>query len=224
MKLLFDLFPVILFFIAYKMYGIYTATAVIIVATILQVGYMYAVHKRIEKIHIITLVLVVLLGGLTLVLQDEAFIKWKPTIVNWGFAIVFLGSHYIGSKPIVQRMMDQAISLPSQIWIRVSYLWIGFFVVSGIANLYVAYQYDTDTWVNFKLFGLMGMTFVFIILQGIYISRYMNESDSGAEEQARLDGQDVPHQELDDVEKIHDSNTTSVNEEKKPTKNDKFEA
>jgi len=206
------------------MYGIYTATAVIIVATILQVGYMYAVHKRIEKIHIITLVLVVLLGGLTLILQDEAFIKWKPTIVNWGFAIVFFGSHYIGSKPIVQRMMDQAISLPSQIWIRVSYLWIGFFVVSGIANLYVAYQYDTDTWVNFKLFGLMGMTFVFIILQGIYISRYMNESDSEAEEQARLDGQDVPHQELDDVEKIHDSNTASVNEEKKPTKNDKFEA
>lgn len=219
MKLLFDLFPVILFFIAYKMYDIYTATAVIIVATILQIGYMYAVHKRIEKIHIITLVLVVLLGGLTLVLQDEAFIKWKPTIVNWGFALVFLGSHYIGSKPIVQRMMDQAISLPDKIWIRVSYLWIAFFIISGIANLYVAYQYNTDIWVNFKLFGLMGMTFVFILLQGIYISRYIKESDSEAEEQARLDGQDVAHQTPDEAEKIHQEakETSRVNK-------DKFEA
>lgn len=222
MKLLFDLFPVILFFIAYKMYDIYTATAVIIVATIVQVGYMYFRHKRVEKIHIITLVLVVLLGGLTIFLQDEAFIKWKPTIVNWGFALVFLGSHYIGSKPIVQRMMDQAISLPANIWRNVSYLWIAFFILSGIVNLYVAYNYDTDTWVNFKLFGLMGMTLVFIVLQGIYISRYMEESQSEAEEQALLDGQETSHSfkedpkkdnsKQDDSKQIHEikeSDTTS---------------
>lgn len=203
MKFLFDFFPVILFFIAYKMYDIYTATAVIIVATLFQVGYMYFKHKRVEKIHIITLVLVVLLGGLTLFLHDEAFIKWKPTIVNWGFALVFLGSHFIGSKPIVQRMMDQAISLPSKIWINVSYLWIAFFVLSGVVNLYVAYNYDTDTWVNFKLFGLMGMTLVFILLQGLYISRYMEESDSKAEEESILDGKETQHQTIEDAEKIH---------------------
>lgn len=188
MKLLFDLFPVVLFFIAYKLQGIYVATAVIIVATVLQVGYVYLKHKRVEKIHLITLVLILVLGGLTLILQDEDFIKWKPTIVNWGFALVFLGSHFIGSKPIIRRMMDQAIHLPDLVWIRLSFMWIVFFVLSGIVNLYVAFNYDTDTWVDFKLFGLMGMTLVFIILQGIYISRYIQESDSQAEANELLDG------------------------------------
>ncbi|VAW46778.1 Intracellular septation protein IspA [hydrothermal vent metagenome] len=175
MKLFFDMFPVVLFFIAYQMYDIYTATAVIIAATIVQVLYVYIKHKRVEKIHVITLVLVVLLGGLTLILQDENFIKWKPTIVNWGFAVVFLGSHYIGQKPIIQRMMDGMIGLPKQIWNRLSWLWIGFFVLSGVANIYVAFNYDTDTWVNFKLFGLMAMTMVFIVLQGIYIHRHQQD-------------------------------------------------
>ncbi|KUJ75302.1 septation protein A [Thiomicrospira sp. XS5] len=176
MKLLFDLFPVILFFIAFKLYGIYVATAVAIVASILQVAYVYAKNKRVEKMHIITLALIVILGGATLIFQDEAFIKWKPTVVNWGFALVFLGSHYIGQKPIIRRMMDQAISLPERVWLNLSYMWIVFFIFSGIANIYVAYQYDTDTWVNFKLFGLMGLTLVFIIIQGIYISRYIKET------------------------------------------------
>ena len=175
MKLLFDMFPVVLFFIAYKMYDIYTATAVIIVATIVQVLYVYIKHKRVEKIHIITLVLVILLGGLTLLLQNEDFIKWKPTVVNWGFAVVFLGSHYVGQKPIIQRMMDSMIGLPELVWNRLSWLWIWFFVLSGVANIYVAFNYDTDTWVNFKLFGLMAITVVFIILQGIYINRHMQD-------------------------------------------------
>lgn len=175
MKLLFDLFPVILFFIAYKTYDIYTATAVIIIASAVQVGYVYLKHRRVEKMHIITLALVVILGGLTLILHDEAFIKWKPTIVNWGFALVFLGSHFIGQKPIVRRMMDQAIQLPDSIWLKLSWMWIGFFIFSGLLNLYVAYNFDTDTWVNFKLFGLMALTLVFIILQGLYVSRYMQD-------------------------------------------------
>ena len=181
MKLLFDMFPVVLFFIAYKMYDIYTATAVIIVATIVQVLYVYIKHKRVEKIHIITLVLVVLLGGLTIVLQNEEFIKWKPTIVNWGFAAVFLGSHYIGQKPIIQRMMDSMIGLPERVWSRLSWLWILFFVLSGVANLYVAFNYDTDTWVNFKLFGLMGMTIIFIVLQGVYISRHIQDVEPSSD-------------------------------------------
>ncbi|MDG6772948.1 septation protein A [Thiomicrorhabdus sp. ZW0627] len=193
MKLLFDLFPVVLFFIAYKMYDIYTATAVIIVATVVQVGYVYFKHKRVEKMHVITLVLILVLGGLTLALQDEDFIKWKPTIVNWGFALVFLGSHVIGNKPIIRRMMDQAIHLPDVIWTRLSIMWVVFFLISGIVNLYVAFNYDTDTWVDFKLFGLMGMTIVFILLQGLYISRYIQESDSKAEADELLDGVEMTH-------------------------------
>ncbi|WP_019556245.1 septation protein A [Thiomicrorhabdus arctica] len=191
MKLLFDLFPVVLFFIAYKMYDIYTATAVIIVASITQVLYFYIKNKRVEKMHIITLVLILVLGGLTLYLQDEDFIKWKPTIVNWGFALAFLGSHYIGKKPIIQRMMDQMIQLPELVWGRLSWLWIAFFILSGATNLYVAFNFETDTWVNFKLFGLMGMTLVFIIIQGIYINKYMQESDSEAEGELLLDGNDM---------------------------------
>jgi intracellular septation protein len=173
MKLLFDLFPVILFFIAFKTYDIYVATAVIIVASLVQTGYVYLKHRRVEKMHVITLLLVLVLGGLTLLLHDENFIKWKPTIVNWGFALVFLGSHYIGAKPIVRRMMDSALSLPDRIWLKLSWMWIGFFIFSGVVNLYVAFNFDTDTWVNFKLFGLMGLTFVFILLQGLYVSRYL---------------------------------------------------
>lgn len=207
MKLLFDLFPVVLFFIAYKMYDLYVATAVIIVATFIQVGYVYLRHKRVEKIHIITLVLIIILGGLTLALQDEAFIKWKPTLVNWGFALVFLGSHYIGQKTIIERMMSQAISLPDEIWVRLSWLWIAFFVLSGVTNLYVAYMFDTDTWVNFKLFGLMGMTLVFILIQGFYISRYIQESDSEAESQALVDG----HHEDELIEKLESKPMKTTN-------------
>ena len=205
MKLLFDLFPVVLFFIAYKMYDIYTATIVIIIASMAQVLYFYMKHKRVEKMHIITLILILVLGGLTLYLQDEDFIKWKPTIVNWGFALVFLGSHYIGQKPVIQRMMDQMIQLPELVWERLSWLWIAFFILSGSTNLYVAFNYDTDTWVNFKLFGLMGMTLVFIVIQGIYINKYIQESDSEAESELLLDGND-----MDIIDKIKEQQPSTM--------------
>lgn len=198
MKLLFDFFPILLFFIAFKTYDIYVATAVAIVASIVQVGYVYFKNKRIEKMHLITLALIVILGGATLIFQDEAFIKWKPTVVNWGFALVFLGSHFIGEKPIIRRMMDQAISLPNAIWTKLSIMWVLFFLFSGAANIYVAYQYDTDTWVNFKLFGLMGLTFVFIIIQGLYISRFLKSSDDG--ESHTTDAMDSAYETLADVE------------------------
>jgi intracellular septation protein len=176
MKILFDLFPVILFFIAYKMYDIYVATGVAIIATIVQVGYLYARHKRVEKVHLITLGLIIVLGGATLILQDEAFIAWKPTVVNWGFALAFFASHYVfGGKPIIRRMMEGLIQLPDAIWSRLSYLWIGFFIFSGIINLWVYYNFSLDAWVNFKLFGLMGLTLVFIVIQGVYISRHTQE-------------------------------------------------
>ena len=175
MKLLFDFFPILAFFIASKAYDIYIATAVAIGATMLQVFLHYTIHRRVEKLHLITLALILVLGGLTLALHDATFIKWKPTLVNWGFALVFWGSHYIGSKPIIRRMMEGQLQLPETVWARLSMLWITFFVLSGFANLFVAYMFETDIWVNFKLFGLLGLTILFIILQAIYLARYMEE-------------------------------------------------
>ena len=186
MKFLYDFFPVVLFFVAYKTYDIFVATGVIIIASLLQVGFSWVKHRKIENMHIVTLVLVLVLGGATILLHDENFIKWKPTVVNWLFAVVFLGSHFIGKRTIIQRMLDSNISLPSPIWPRLNMLWTGFFIIMGVANLYVAFyfapeltaQERTDLWVDFKLFGMMGLTFVFVILQAVYLARYIQESDS----------------------------------------------
>jgi len=176
MKMLFDFFPVALFFIVYKTYDIYMATAVLIVACAVQTFGHRIVKGRFENTHLITLALVALFGGLTLALQNEVFIKWKPTVINWLFAIAFIGSRFIGKKPIVKRMMGANITLPDAVWTRLNIAWAIFFVVLGALNLYVAFSFDTDTWVNFKLFGLMGLTFVFILAQSFYLMPYLKET------------------------------------------------
>jgi len=178
MKMFFDFFPVLLFFITYKMYDIYTATAVLIVACAIQTFGHRIIKGRFENSHLITLILVALFGGLTLVLQDEVFIKWKPTVINWLFAIVFIGSQYIGKKSVIERMMGANIVLPSTVWTKLNLAWALFFTVLGALNLYVAFSFDTDTWVNFKLFGLMGLTFIFIIAQSFYLMPYIKESEA----------------------------------------------
>lgn len=175
MKVLFDFFPIVLFFIAYKFQGIYVATAIAIVASFIQVGLYWLKHHRVENMHLVTLVLIVVFGGLTLGLQDEAFIKWKPSVVNWLFGIVFLGSQFIGKKNIVERMMSSAITLPDTIWPRLNMAWSVFFIALGFANMYVMYNFDTDTWVDFKLFGMMGLTLAFLVAQGIYLARYIQD-------------------------------------------------
>ena len=181
MKLLFDFFPVLLFFITYKLYDIYTATAVIIVASLIQVGLFWLKHRRFENMHLTTLALIIVLGGATLLLQNELFIKWKPTVVNWLFGIVFLGSQFIGKKPLIARMMSSAVVLPDSIWLRLNTGWVIFFIALGITNLFVAYNFDTDTWVNFKLFGMMGLTFLFIIAQGFYLAPHIKATDEPRE-------------------------------------------
>lgn len=184
MKLLFDFFPIILFFVAYKFYGIYAATAVAIAATIIQVAYTWFKHRKIEKMHWVTMILIVVMGGLTLYLQDEQFIKWKPTIINWAFGLAFLGSQFFGEKPFVERMMSSEINLPSPVWTRLNLSWACYFVTLGFVNLYVIFNYDTDTWVNFKLFGMLGLTISFVIVQALYISKYLpdTEPDSKTED------------------------------------------
>ncbi len=175
MKFLFDFFPVLLFFVAYKLSNIYIATASIIVATFVQVGVFWFMHRRFQTSHLVTLVLVAIFGGATLWLHNPDFIKWKPTVLNWLFACAFLGSQFIGEKPMVQRMMDHAVVLPAQIWMRLNLSWVVFFIIMGATNLYVAFHFDEPTWVNFKLFGIMGLTLLFVLLQAVFISRHVSE-------------------------------------------------
>lgn len=173
MKLFFDFFPIVLFFVAYKVYGIYIATIVAIAATVIQVGFSWFKHRTIENMHLITLILIIVLGGATLYLQDERFIKWKPTVVNWLFGISFLGSQVIGKHTFIERMMKNNITLPGAIWRRLNLSWALFFIILGFVNLFVVYTVDTDTWVNFKLFGMLGLTLLFVLLQTAYLKRYI---------------------------------------------------
>ncbi|WP_207063972.1 septation protein A [Motiliproteus sp. SC1-56] len=183
MKLLFDFLPIAIFFGVYKYTGdIIIATAVLIPATLVQMIFTWVRTHKIEKMQLVTLVLVIVLGGLTVLFQDKTFIQWKPTIVNWLFALAFLGSHYIGAKPIVQRMMESSIELPEPVWGRLSWAWIGFFVTMGALNLFVAFTMSEETWVNFKLFGMLGLTLVFIIAQGVYLSRHLSHNENSTNE------------------------------------------
>ncbi|WP_111639235.1 septation protein A [Marinomonas shanghaiensis] len=178
MKILFDFLPIVIFFVVYKMTGnIIFATAILIPATLIQVGFTWFKKRTIEKMHLVSLILVVLLGGATVLLGDGDFIKWKPTIVNALFAVAFLGSQFVGKKNIIQRMMGDTLELPSKVWRTLNLAWVAFFVVSGAANLYVAFSYSEEIWVDFKLFGLLGMTLVFILLQGIYLSSHLQNKE-----------------------------------------------
>lgn len=191
MKLLFDFLPIIIFFAVYKYTGdIIIATAVLIPATALQMAYTWFRTHKIEKMQLTTLILVVLLGGATVMFQDKAFIQWKPTVVNWLFAVAFIGSHFIGGKPpkpIVQRMLETNIELPQPIWYRLSWGWVVFFVLMGVLNLIVAYSMSEEAWVNFKLFGMLGLTLVFVIVQGLYLSRHIQEPPSNPVENSQED-------------------------------------
>ncbi len=141
----------------------------------MQVGGYWLKHRSFEKMHLVTLALIVVFGGATILLQDELFIKWKPTILDWLFALVFLGSQYIGEKNLVRRMMEANVQLPEPIWNRLNFAWVIFFTAMGFLNLYVVYNFNTDIWVNFKLFGMMGLTLAFVIAQAFYLGRYMEE-------------------------------------------------
>ncbi len=177
MKLLYDYFPIICFFIAYKLYGIYVATAVTIGASILQVAFFWLKNRRFETIHLITLAFVVVLGGATLIFHKAIFIKWKPSIIYWIFSIVLIGSHFFTTKPLLHRLLSSKISLPLKIWARLNITWAIFFLLLGFLNLYVVYNYSTSSWVNFKLFGTLGLTLVFIIAQTLYMARHMDSDD-----------------------------------------------
>lgn len=182
MKMLADLFPVILFFVAYQLFDIYVATQAAIAAAALQVAYHRLRHGRVENMHWVTLGLLVLFGGLTLALRDPTFIKWKPTVVNWLFAAAFLLSQLLMERGFLRRMMDHAVTLPNEAWSRLNAAWVTFFFAMGVLNLYVAYSYSEAVWVNFKLFGFLGLTVVFMLAQGFYLARFMQADKTTTEE------------------------------------------
>lgn len=212
MKQLFDFFPILLFFVLYKFYldlpddlifginawvplmqltpgesgdAIYLATLAAILVTLVQVVLAAVIVRKIEKMPLITLAILIVFGGATLALKDPVFIQWKPTAINWLFALVFFASHFIGKKTLIQRMMGHAIEIEEpRVWVQLNLAWVGFFVVAGVANMIVApeidplgLQFSEDTWVDFKLFGLMGMTIAFVVAQAFYLARYMPSTD-----------------------------------------------
>jgi len=178
MKFLFDLFPIILFFAAFKIYDIYVATAVAIVATIIQIGWAKYRHGKVDNMLIASGVIIVVFGGATLLLHDETFIKWKPTVLYWLFGLGLAVASIVFKKNLIRSMMEKQISMPDPIWNKLNGAWAGFFILLGFLNIYIAYNFTTEAWVNFKLFGTMILMFAFIIGQSLMISKYIVTKDS----------------------------------------------
>lgn len=175
MKFLFDLFPVILFFITFKIAGIYAATAVAIVATFAQIAWVWFRHRKVDTMLWVSLGIVSVFGSMTLIFHDETFIKWKPTVLYWAFAGALAGGVLFFRKNLIRSLLAEKIELPDAAWQKLNLSWIGFFVFMGIANLFVAYNFSTDDWVNFKLFGGTGLMLVFVLLQGLLLSKHIEE-------------------------------------------------
>ena len=175
MKFLLDFFPIILFFVAFKLGGIYVATAVAIAATVVQIAYLHFKHGKVEPMQWLSLGVIVLFGGATLIAQSDTFIKWKPTVLYWLMGGVLLVGQWFFGTSFIQRLMGAQMQLPPAVWSHLNWAWAGFFASMGLLNLWVAYSFDTDTWVSFKLFGGMGLMFVFVVGQALYLSRYLKE-------------------------------------------------
>ena len=178
MKFLFDLFPVILFFIVFKTAGIFAATAVAIVGTLAQIAWVKFRHGKIDGMLIASGVIVVVFGGATLLLHDETFIKWKPTVLYWLFGLSLLSAEWFWKKNLIRSVMGQQIEMPDAIWRKLNLAWAIFFVLLGFANLYVAFHYSTEAWVNFKLFGTTGLMVGFVILQSLVLSKHIQEKET----------------------------------------------
>ena len=175
MKLLFDLFPIILFFAAFKLFGIFAATATAIAATVLQIAWTKWRHGKVDTMLWISFAIIAVFGGATLLLHDETFIKWKPTILYWVFSLTLLFSNLFFRKNLMRAFLHDKVALSVKVWNHVNLAWSLYFAALGVVNLYVAFNYSTDTWVNFKLFGTTGMMLVFVLLQAMVLSKYVEE-------------------------------------------------
>ena len=179
MQLFYEIIPVLLFFIAFKLYGMYVATTVGIIATLLQVIATRYLTKKWDRKQLITLFVFMVFGGLTLYFHDPIFVKWKPTIVFWIFSAALIGSQFFTKKTIMQRLMENVLQgkgeVPVKVWRRVNLIWALFFSALGCVNLYVAYYLSNDAWVNFKFYGITSALFLLSILQAFYLMRYISE-------------------------------------------------
>lgn len=180
MQFIYEILPVFLFFIAFKFYGIYVATVVGIVSTFLQVMLSRYWLGMWDRKQVITLGVFVLFGGMTLYFHDPIFVKWKPTIVFWLFTVVIIGSHFFTHRPVAQRLMegmlqDKSASVPMRVWSKLNLIWACFFLIMGGINLYIAYHYSNDAWVNFKFYGITGALFLFSLFQAFYLMRYLSD-------------------------------------------------
>ncbi|GAB4115305.1 MAG: septation protein A [Sideroxydans sp.] len=175
MKLLFDLFPVILFFIVFKLADVFAATATAIVSTFVQVGWVKYRHSKVDTMLWVSLGIITVFGGATLLLHDETFIKWKPTILYWFFSATLLFSSIFLKKNLMRALLHEKMALPDFVWQQLNLAWSAFFALLGIINLYVAYNFSTDAWVNFKLFGATGIMLVFILAQAAMLAKYVED-------------------------------------------------
>jgi intracellular septation protein len=175
MKFLFDLFPVLCFFAVYWLSDIYAATGAAIVATIGQIAWLRIRRRKIDTMLWVSFGLIVVFGGLTLFLQDKRFIMWKPTVLYWFFAVALAVSATVFGKNLMRAMLAKEVRLPEPVWARLNWSWVGFFVAMGIANLYVALNFDESTWVNFKLFGGTGLMLLFVVAQALFLARHVQE-------------------------------------------------
>ncbi|MCP3698259.1 MAG: septation protein A [Aliivibrio sp.] len=172
MKQILDFIPLIIFFTLYKMYDIYTATGALIIATAVQLVVTYALYKKVEKMQLITFLMVTVFGGMTIFLHDDNFIKWKVTIVYCVFAAGLIVTHILG-KPVIKGMLGKEVTLSDDKWAKINHAWVLFFTICAIANLYIAFEMPLDVWVNFKVFGLLGLTFLCTLFTGMYVYKYM---------------------------------------------------
>lgn len=178
MNIIFDLIPFVGFLIV-LLYdnNIYTATTVLMILMPLTIGFYWLLYRRFDKMQLITLSLVLIFGTATLVFKNPLFIKWKPTIVEWLFAGVFLFTQFVSKKPLTQRLMGNQVELPQKTWDILNFSWALFFVLMGCLNLYFAYSFSTIVWAKFKVFGGLGLTFLFVIIQGVFISKHLKNGE-----------------------------------------------
>jgi intracellular septation protein len=175
MKLLFDVFPLLLFFIAWSLYDIFVATAAAIAATVAQVAWMGLRHRRVDATLWVTLVIMVVFGGATLALRDPTFIKLKPTVLYWAFAAALIGAQVLAGKNLIRVMLGKSMSLPDAVWGRLNASWVAFFAVMGVLNLYIAYTFSEAVWVQFKVFGGIGLMLAFVVLQVLLLAPYIED-------------------------------------------------
>lgn len=178
MKQILDLLPILLFFIAYKVYDIFVATAVAIAASVVLIAWLKLRARKVDTMQWVGLGIIVVFGGMTLLFQDETFIKWKPTVLYLAFAAVLLFARLFSGKNLISLVMGGQVALPAAQWAQLNWAWILFFTVMAALNIFVAYSFSTDTWVNFKLFGTTGMTLVFVLGQALWMSRYIQEDQA----------------------------------------------